>query len=57
MAYEVLWHLVRMLSVAGVGMAYPRNDFWHTAAWGDARTVRGEAGGIYGVGGQSDFGI
>ncbi len=44
-------------SSASVAAAFPRNDSWHTPAWGPAATVRGEAGGIYGTGGQSDYGI
>lgn len=42
---------------ASAAMAFPRNDSWHTAAWGHADLVRGEAGGIYGTGGQTDYGI
>jgi len=52
-----LFSMLATLALCGVAMAFPRNNSWHTAAWGDRATVRGEGGGIYGTGGQSDSGI
>lgn len=37
--------------------AFPREDFWHMPASGVAGTNRAGAGGIYGTGGRTDFGV
>ncbi len=57
MKYRIGIAVLSVMIGAATAAAFPRNNSWHTAAWGNADSIRAEAGGIYGTGGQSDFGV
>lgn len=58
---NVLVLLAILLGVAAMAplsaYAFPREDFWHMPSTGVAGTNRAGAGGIYGTGGRTDFGV